>query len=263
MIIYGHRGAKGEAPENTLAGFVHAYRHGIRCFEMDLQLSKDGEPVVIHDLTVDRTTRQSGKVSAYTTKQLAVMDARHDTAPWPNQTGIPRLADMLEACPDFHHLQLEVKADGRQRLNVLCNRLVELIQRHHWFERVTITSSDTWFLQEVKRRDRHISIGLVAEKRFPNAVTLASRLNCDYLCLSWKLCTAPLVSAARTRGMHVSVWTVNRIHDMLQLEEKGVDSIITDFPTSTQIYFDNRLKVAGAPLNRISTGQFDPEASGA
>lgn len=246
MIIYGHRGAKGEAPENTLPGFIHTYRHGIRHFEVDVQLSRDGEPVLVHDLTVDRTTREKGKVANYTAKQLAAMDARHGGPPWPHKAGIPALQDMLHICPDFKHLQLEVKTDSRQRLNVLCNRLVELVQRHHWYERVTLTSSDNWFLQEVKRRDRHITTGLVAEKRFPNALSVARRLRCDYLCLSWKLCSRSLVEQAHLLGIHVSVWTVNRIHDMLSLEAKGVDSVITDYPTSFQIYSENRLRL-GAP----------------
>ena len=257
MIIYGHRGAKGEAPENTVAGFLHAYRHGIRHFEMDLQLSRDGEPVIIHDLTVDRTTRQTGKVASFTAKQMAAMDARRNGPPWPHQTGIPLLRDMLQACPDFRHLQLEVKTDGRQRLNVLCNRLVELVQRNHWYERVTITSSDTWFLQQVKRRDRNISVGLVVEKRFPNPVAQALRLKCDYLCLSWKLCNRSLVEHAHQQGLLVSVWTVNRIHDMVTLENAGVDSVISDYPTSFQMYVENRLRVGGARLPRPEE-DFDP-----
>ncbi len=258
MIIYGHRGAKGEAPENTLPGFIHSYRHGIRHFEMDVQLSRDGLPVLVHDLTVDRTTRESGKVADYTAKQLASMDARHGGPPWPHKAGIPLLQDLLHCCPDFEHLQLEVKTDSRQRLNVLCNRLVELVQRHHWYERISITSGDARFLQEVKRRDRHISVGVVAEKRFPNAVSLARRLHCDYLCLSWKLCSRNVVEQAHRHGMHVSVWTVNRIHDMLALEQKGVDSVITDFPTSFQIYTENRVRLGTSPTQPDEIGDFQP-----
>lgn len=240
MIVYGHRGAKGEAPENTLAGFRHAYRHGIRRFELDLVLSKDGIPVIIHDLTLERTTGKPGKVAEHTVGELAGMDARTNTVAWPHQTGIPSLASLLEACPDIEHLQLEVKADKRQRLNILCNRLTEMIQRNNLKDRVVITSSDAFFLQETKRRDRTIKIGLVAERRFPNPVKQAVRLNCDFLCLNWRLCSSALVEAAHHRGLHVSTWTVNRIHDMVQLERMGVDSIITDYPTSTRIYFENR-----------------------
>lgn len=242
MIVYGHRGAKGEAPENTLPGFIHAHRHGIRHFELDLVLSKDGKPVLVHDLTVDRTTSAKGNISRYTAKELAAMDARRNTSSWPRPTGIPTLEDLLEQFDDLEHLQLEVKKDSRQRLNVLCNRLTEIIQHRDLYQSAAITSSDTWFLKEIRRRDRNIRIGLVSDRKFPRPLTVASRLGCEYLCINWKLCSTEMVEQAHRRGMHVSAWTVNRIHDMLQLEEMGVDSIITDYPTSTRMFFDNRAR---------------------
>ncbi|MCM0611598.1 glycerophosphodiester phosphodiesterase [Marinobacter sediminum] len=240
MIVYGHRGAKGEAPENTLPGFVHAYRHGIRHFELDLVLSKDGTPVMVHDLTVDRTTSQKGSVGNYTATELAEMDARHNTSSWPRKIGIPTLEDLLDQFDDLEHLQLEVKKDSRQRLNILCNRLTEIIQRRDLYQKAAITSSDTWFLKQIRRRNKNIRIGFVAERKFPRPLNLATRLGCDYLCINWKLCSKGMVEQAHRRGLHVSTWTVNRIHDMLQLEEAGVDSIITDYPTSTRMFFDNR-----------------------
>lgn len=242
MIVYGHRGAKGEAPENTLAGFTHAHRHGIRHFEFDLVLSKDGKPVIIHDLTVDRTTGQKGNVANYTADELAAMDARRNSTSWPRKVGVPALETLLDELPDLEHLQLEVKKDSRQRLNVLCNRLTEIIQRRDLYQRVAVTSSDTWFLQQIRRRDRHIPIGLVTERKFPRPVNLAARLHCDFLCINWKICSKTIVEDAHRRGLHVSAWTVNRIHDMLELEQQGVDSIISDYPTSTRMFFDNRAR---------------------
>lgn len=242
MIVYGHRGAKGEAPENTLPGFRHAYRHGIRHFELDLVLSKDGIPVLVHDLTVNRTTSHEGSVCNYTTAELAAMDARRNTSSWPRKIGIPTLEDLLDEFDDLEHLQLEVKKDDRQRLNKLSNRLTELIQHRNLYQKVAITSSDTWFLKEIRRRNRNIRLGLVAERKFPKPLNVATRLGCDYLCLNWKLCSKDLVESAHRKGLHVSTWTVNRIHDMLALEAMGVNSIITDFPTSTRMYFDNRAK---------------------
>ena len=75
MKIVGHRGAKGEAPENTLPSFKHAYGQGIRHFELDVRLSSDGELMTIHDKTTDRTTGLSGNVAELTAKQLTSIDA--------------------------------------------------------------------------------------------------------------------------------------------------------------------------------------------
>jgi len=207
-------------------------------------LSKDGMPMVIHDLTVDRTTGQEGNVANYTASELADMDARRNTTAWPRKAGIPTLEALLNEFPDFEHLQLEVKKDNRHRLNILCNRLTEIIQRRDLYKRVVITSSDSWFLQEARRRDRKVRIGLVTDRKFPRPVNTAARLHCDFLCIGWRICTSAIVDDAHRRGMHVSTWTVNRIHDMVQLEAKGVDSIITDYPTSTRMFFDNRAKAA-------------------
>lgn len=242
MIFYGHRGAKGEAPENTLAGFRHAWRHGVRCFELDLVLSRDGRPVIVHDLSPERTTGQKGKIADYTAAELADMDARRNATYWPNKVGIPSLETLLDEFPEMEHLQLEVKKDSRQRLNVLCNRLTEIVQRRNLYHRVVVTSSDSWFLRQARRRDKNIRIGLVADRKFPKPTRIAARLHCNYLCIGWRLCSPSLVEEAHRRNMHVSTWTVNRIHDMLELEQQGVDSIITDFPTSALIYFENRAK---------------------
>lgn len=251
MLIYGHRGAKGEAPENTLAGFEHAHRHGIRHFELDIQLSKDGIPVVVHDLTVDRTTTAAGRIAEFTAEQLGQLDARENTPSWPKPVGIPTLDAVFRTCPGFAHMQLEVKKDTRPRLNSLCNRLVEMIQRHRWHGRLTITSSEVWFLQAVRRRDRSISIGLVSDRRFPHPVKSAVGLGCSHLCLKWTLCSLKLVELAHRSNLHLSVWTVNRIHDMLSLERQGVDSIITDYPTSTLIFYDRRPFPAGQGRPRL------------
>jgi len=244
MIVYGHRGAKGEAPENTLPGFRHAYRQGIRHFELDLVLSKDGKPVLVHDLTTDRTTGQKGNVGQYTAAELAAMDARRNTSTWPVRTGIPTLENLLDQFDDIEHFQLEVKKDTRARLNILCNRLTEIIQHRDLYQTAAITSADTWFLKEIRRRNKRIRTGLVAERRFPRPLGIATRLGCSYLCINWKMCSTELVENAHRKGMHVSCWTVNGIQDMLQLEAMGVDSVITDFPTSTRMFFDNRARSA-------------------
>ncbi len=257
MLIYGHRGAKGEAPENTLAGFRHAYRHGIRRFEMDIILSLDGIPVVIHDLSLQRTTGNERNVGRVSAAEMSTMDARRNTASWHHETGVPSLEQVVRECPDYEHLQLEVKSDHRSRLNRLCNRLVEWIQRDSLYERITLTSSNIGFLKSARRLDRHVSLGYVAERRYPSPVRQAKRLDCQYLCCNYRICQPSLVMSAREKNIAVSTWTVNRIHDMLELEKMGVESIITDYPTSALIYFENRRR-----LGRHVDSLRGPEATG-
>ncbi|WLQ16886.1 glycerophosphodiester phosphodiesterase [Hahella aquimaris] len=230
MIIVGHRGAKGEAPENTVAGFVHPYREGIRNFELDLQLSKDGHLMVIHDKTTNRTTGHAAKVAELTAAELGDLDAGLHIPPWHEPAAVPTLQDILAACPEFQSIQLEIKTDTKPRLNILCNRLVELIQHEKLFGRVIVTSSNSWVLQQIKRLNGSIDTGYVAEKRFPGPIQTALKLNCRMLVLYYKLADEELMREARKAGLEVSTWTVNMIPDVLRLQELGVHSVITDYP---------------------------------
>ncbi len=89
MLIYGHRGARGEAPENTLAGFHRALAAGASRVELDLRLSSDEELVVIHDETVNRTTDGRGLVAHKSVAELARLDARRAGPDWPDPQSVP------------------------------------------------------------------------------------------------------------------------------------------------------------------------------
>ncbi len=238
MKIYGHRGAKGEAPENTLEGFIHAYEQGVKRFELDVQLSADNQLTVIHDATLERTTGLNAKVKDITFDEISKLDARTNTASWGTPCHIPTLGQVVMAIPDASHWQFEVKTDSKTNHIILCNRLVELIQSEKLKSKCVVTSSSTWFLNEIKRRDQTIETGYVAKYRFPDPFNTAKKMNCNYLCLNHSLCTDALIKKARKNELHVSCWTVNSIHDMQLLKDKGVDSIITDFPSSALTYFN-------------------------
>mgnify|MGYP002041235553 FL=1 len=104
-LIYGHRGAKGEAPENTLTSFQECLKHGVRRCELDLHLSMDGELMVIHDPTLKRTTDRRGKVVEHSAAELVTYDARKGGPGWVNPCPIPRLEELFEKC-DFEHCLL-------------------------------------------------------------------------------------------------------------------------------------------------------------
>src|SRR5919108_2173310 len=107
--IIAHRGASGSAPENTLAAFVLAVRQGADAFELDVRLTQDGEAVVIHDATLERTTDLAGPVRARTLAELRVADAGRWFTPdrgrtFPHRgTGahIPTLSEVLRAFPSM------------------------------------------------------------------------------------------------------------------------------------------------------------------
>ncbi len=228
-LIYGHRGAKGEAPENTLTSFRRCLEHGVRRCELDLHLSADNELMVIHDPTLKRTTGRRGKVVEHSAADLATYDARKSGPGWVQPCPIPRLEELFEKC-DFEHWQLEVKSASRTRAASMVLAIRELAQRFDLLERITITSSSREVLGAALELTPDIARGLVAEYAWLDPLKVAQNYGCNLLALNWTLCTPERLIKAQRQGLHVSVWTVNEPALMRRLADFGVDSLITDFP---------------------------------
>lgn len=231
MIIVGHRGARNEAPENTLEGFVHAYRNGCRHFELDIQLSQDQELMVFHDKTLARSCDHPGKLGDFYCDYLTRLDARYNTPGWPGPCSIPTLNSLLEALPQVAHWQFEVKSDTRAKMRIIAYKLDKLIHERNLSQVVTITSADRYLLAHLNANYPQLSTGYVAESYFINPVSTAQKLGCDYLCMSDRLVGHQRVENAKALGMHVSIWTVNDVARMRTLKSLGVDSVITDIPS--------------------------------
>jgi glycerophosphoryl diester phosphodiesterase len=227
--IYGHRGAKGEAPENTLASFQQCLKHGVRRCELDLHQSRDGELMVIHDPTLKRTTGHRGKVIEYDAAALTRYDAREGGPGWISPCPIPRLAELFEEC-DFEHWQLEVKSASKVRAAQMVEAIAALTARYDLTDKVTVTSSSRAVLSALKLLTPQLARGLVAEYAWLDPLKVAQRYDCSLLALNWTLCTPERLLKAQKAGLHVSVWTVNDPALMRRLADFGVDSLITDFP---------------------------------
>ena len=218
-LIYGHRGAKGEAPENTLTSFQECLKHGVRRCELDLHLSMDGELMVIHD--------RRGKVVEYSAADLVKMDARKGGPGWVSPCPIPRLEALFEQC-DFDHWQLEVKSASRTRAATTVLAIREMAVRFGLMDKVTSSSREV--LKAAVELTPDLSRGLVAEYAWLDPLKVAQNYGCEYLALNWTLCTPERLEKAQRQGLHVSVWTVNEPALMRRLADFGVDSLITDFP---------------------------------
>ncbi len=228
-LIYGHRGAKGEAPENTLASFQRCLKHGVRRCELDLHLSRDGELMVIHDPSLKRTTGRPGKVVEHDAAELVEYDARQNCPAWTTPCPIPRLSQLFEQC-DFEHWQLEVKSASKQRSAQIVEAIAQLAERFGLSDKITLTSSSRQVLAAAQQLQPRLSRGLVAERAWLDPLKVAQRYGCQLLALNWPLCTPERLSKAQQAGLHVSVWTVNEPALMRRLADFGVDSLITDFP---------------------------------
>jgi len=231
MIIVGHRGARNEAPENTVEGFIHAQQHGCQHFELDIQLSADHELVVFHDSTLKRTTGQRGKLGNFSYRYLQTLDASLSMPNWPTQCPVPNLLSVVHSAPHTTHWQFEVKSDSRHRLRILTQNLYHFIIDNNLVKLVTVTSSNRWFLKQMSLLHPIISTGYVAELPFLDPVKIAQNLKCKMLAISLKIANKDYIRRANEAGLHVSCWTVNDLEKMRELKVMGVDSIITDVPS--------------------------------
>ena len=228
-LIYGHRGARGEAPENTLASFEQCLSHGVNRCELDLHLSQDGQLMVIHDPTLRRTTGRTGKVAEHLAGELTQLDARLGGPGWPTPCPIPTLGELFERCP-FEHWQLEVKSASKVRAARTVTAIAQLSHAFNLQDKITVTSSSRTVLRALIEHAPQLSRGFVAEYDWLEPVTVARRYGCTLLALNHALCSAERVRKAQQAGLEVSAWTVNEPDLMLKLAHLGIDSLITDYP---------------------------------
>lgn len=233
MRLIGHRGARGEAPENTLGGFRYLRDLGVRAVELDILVSGDGELVVIHDSFIDRTTLGHGRVADMTAAELAAVDATHRSFPaWPDTEGIPGLRAVMAVLREFEHVQFEVKARSEEEALVVAEKFPPLWREFGFGERAFTTSFNPHYLDYVRQAAPEIPRGFLFELDFSlDPVAIARSLGCRALGPHQERCTPDLVAQAREAGLLVSTWTVNSPARMRELAAAGVDSIITDVPS--------------------------------
>jgi glycerophosphoryl diester phosphodiesterase len=232
-IIFGHRGASANAPENTLAAFRLALRQGADGFELDVTLSADGVPVVIHDDTVDRTTDGEGRVSRLTLAELKRLDAGYPTKFDGQFAGerIPTLAEVFQAFAGQAIMAVELKRDrspGRQ----LAARAVELIQAHRLERSVIVSSFQNSNLRRVKALNPSVPVGLLYTNALaaPLMRLLAAGRPHEAHHPGLKHLSPRMVRWYHAHGLRVNVWTGDEESDLRRLVAAGVDGLITNHP---------------------------------
>lgn len=242
IVPYGHRGAKGEAPENTLAGFAYARALGLKGIELDVRLSADGQLVVIHDGTVDRTTNGIGRVADLTAEQMRGLDARAEHPDWPAPVGVPTLNEVLEAVAPSRDLALriEVKPDEPARLERICAILARLIDEHGIASRVVVSSFDPAALEIMHAAGPGMRRAFITSKDAPGSIRTAARLECSSVDLPTTILTPDAVRDAHDRGLTVMGWHGNSPAEIELLLGCGVEGFITDHPTAALRYLGER-----------------------
>jgi glycerophosphoryl diester phosphodiesterase len=227
-----HRGASQVAPENTLAALRAAREMGADGVELDVSLSADGEVVVIHDDTVDRTTDGQGLVRHLWLDSLKSLDAGSWFGPRFAGERIPTLREVLEWAQDGTLLNIELKGIS-PRPDGLEHKVIRLAREHRLQGRVMLSSFNPFALRRAKTFDPDIETGLLYSPDLPLFLRRAwLRPFCrpDALHAHHTLVSEAYMGWARERGYRVNVWTVDDAQDMAGLVSQGVDMIITNRP---------------------------------
>jgi glycerophosphoryl diester phosphodiesterase len=229
LLRVGHRGARGHAPENTMASFTKGADLGVDAVETDIQLSKDGEIVLIHDHTVDRTTDGHGFVKDMTLAELKKLDAGGWYDPGFSGERIPTLAELLTWAKDRIGVALEIK-NGPIYYPGIAEKTVRLVRRHGMESQVILISFDHFVLREAKRIAPEIATGILYVGGLVDPVAAARAALADSLNPHWAYVTPELVRDAHAAGLAISPWNPDDVATLRMLSEMGVDSAGTDHP---------------------------------
>jgi glycerophosphoryl diester phosphodiesterase len=229
LLRVGHRGAKGHAPENTLASFNRAVELGVNAVETDVHLSRDGEVMLIHDHTVDRTTDGHGYVKDMTAAELKMLDAGGWYGPEFAGQRILTLAELLAWAKGRVGVAIEIK-NGPIYYPGIAEKVVRLVRQHDMARQALLLSFDHLVLREARMIAPEIAAGILYVGRLVDPVAAARAAGADAIHPQWAFVTPDLVQAAHAAGLAVSPWCPNDLPTLRRLSEMGVDSVGTDYP---------------------------------
>jgi glycerophosphoryl diester phosphodiesterase len=232
--ILGHRGWSAKYPENTCLAFSKALGLGVAGIEFDVQLSKDGVPVIIHDETIDRTTNGTGRVSSFTTHELKKFNATAN-GQYPNSLdhqSIPTLDEVMGLAYGFNqpvlcNVELKVyQGDGRDVVDEVLRRVPTYTTPNH----VLYSSFHHGCLAYLRQRSRDARIGLLFEKKPVDPWQVAKDIDACSVNLDYHHATPDLIEACHQHGLQVCVWTVDEPVDIASFIQCRTEIVITNTP---------------------------------
>lgn len=230
MRIIGHRGARGEAPENTLGGFQYIQDLGVRAVEFDVRQLKDQQLVIMHDDHLIRTTGQDRPLYECSTQDLHHYNQAYGWKNWSNFEITPYLNQTLALIQNFEHIEVEIKAVETQAQAEQLT--LALHQQLKGFEHsAVITSFDPKIHQALQAQQSTFKRGLLIEEDIQEqAIEQALHFGCCHIGWMNELATPRMIQATQQAQLGVSVWTVNEVERAKQLKDLGINGLITDFP---------------------------------
>ena len=231
--IFAHRGYSGKYPENTMIAFKKALECGVDGIELDVQLTKDGEVVIIHDETIDRTTTGKGFVVDYTYEELEKFDASFKFKDL-GFNKIPTLREYFQLVKDYDIVtNVELKTGINEYLGIE-EKVWELIKEYNLEEKVIISSFNHFSVMRMKKIAPQLKYGFLSEDWIIDAgkYTHSHGVQCYHP--RFNNLVPNVIKELKKYNLEINTWTVNLEEDMKYLYSNNIDVIITNYPELAQ-----------------------------
>lgn len=223
LLVGGHRGHLSQVRENTIANFEQVLPIGVDYIEIDVQLTRDDQAVIYHDMKLEERSPLKGYIRDYTTEELKAafeLNTLDEAVAWCKENALPILLE-IKSCELLMH-------DTRP---MLAQRIVEVLQKYDFFEECIVFGIDHRTLKRIKEMDRRVHLALIVPHVPHDPVALMREMEAEiYLCFQTNLSKA-LVGELQEAGYLVDGSVVNTREQLQIAMELGVDMIESDYPS--------------------------------
>ena len=228
--IFAHRGASAYAPENTLEAFRLAMEQGADGIELDVQMTKDGELVVIHDETIDRVSNGNGAVRDYTLEELKQFSVSNHFEQYPD-VKIPTLREVLELVkPGTMEINIELKT-GIYWYPQIEQKVLELVKEEGMEERIIYSSFNHYSVQKIRELSPEAETAYLIGDVMLDVADYTRNTGIKGLHPAlFHVKMADFLKEYKESGIALRVWTVNDKDQIRWLIDEGVDAVITNYP---------------------------------
>lgn len=214
-----HRGYPAKYPENTLSSFQAALDYNFTHVELDVHLTKDGVPVVIHDFSVERMTGVKGMVNEFSLDELQLLKIGKDEK-------IPTLKEVLNLLKGEINILVELKQAG-DLYEGLEEKVIETIYNTDTLKQCMIISFDHFSIARIKQLDKDVRVGITSSNSMPYVFPFMEEINGELLGVPFHLMTKEYDNMIREKGIDSGPWPVNTEEQMNIILEKYPSSLIT------------------------------------
>lgn len=229
---FAHRGFSGKYPENTMIAFKKACETpGCNGIELDVQLTKDGECVIIHDEKIDRTCHNgTGFIKDYTLEELKKFDVSFIYRDAVGPQGIPTLREYFEFIKDYDMItNVELKT-GIFEYQGIEQKVCDLVEEYGLKDKIIISSFNHYTVKRMKELCPDMNCGLLVDAWLLNAEAYVKSAGMEALHPSFFSLSEDVVARLKAENIAINTWTVNEEEDIRRMVELGVNAIIGNFP---------------------------------